>query len=85
MEVVALDISHEACGIMMQSGVRGVVQGDIFELEGEQFEYRGELGSWYSWLHNDPDTLTEHARGKKFSCEILVKSKGGEYLRRFSF
>jgi SAM-dependent methyltransferase len=45
-----------------------------------QFEYKGQLGPFFSWLQVDAETLTEHAQKTGWSCRIIRREENGDYL-----
>ena len=49
-----------------------------------QFEYKGETGPFFGWLHIDPHTLQKHAAIKNWESEILYQDKDGDYLARLT-
>ena len=50
-----------------------------------QFEYKGEKGPFFGWLHIDPQTLQRQAKIKNWETEILFQGKNGEYLARLTY
>lgn len=50
-----------------------------------QFEYKGEQGPFFSWLHIDPQTLQRQASIKNLEMEILYQNNDGEYLARLTY
>jgi 2-polyprenyl-3-methyl-5-hydroxy-6-metoxy-1,4-benzoquinol methylase len=51
----------------------------------QQFEYKGERGSFFRWLHIDPQTLEKRSATKNWETEILYQDKSGEYLARLTY
>jgi SAM-dependent methyltransferase len=49
-----------------------------------QFEYQGQMGPLFGWLHVDPETLIEHASYTNWSCQIIHQEKNGDYLAQLS-
>ncbi len=49
-----------------------------------QFEYKGEQGPFFEWLHIDPQTLQRQAANINWKTEILYKHEDGEYLARLT-
>jgi 2-polyprenyl-3-methyl-5-hydroxy-6-metoxy-1,4-benzoquinol methylase len=49
-----------------------------------QFEYKGEQGPFFGWLHIDPQTLQKEAANKNWDMEILYQDESGEYLARLT-
>lgn len=49
-----------------------------------QFEYKGEKGPFFGWLHIDPQTLKKEAENKNWEMEILYQDELGEYLARLT-
>lgn len=49
-----------------------------------QFEYQGQKGLPFGWLHVDPETLAEHAAEANWSCEIILQEQNGDYLARWT-
>jgi len=47
-----------------------------------QFEYKGQKGPLWGWLHIDPETLTDHALKTGWSCQVISQEEGGDYLAR---
>jgi 2-polyprenyl-3-methyl-5-hydroxy-6-metoxy-1,4-benzoquinol methylase len=45
-----------------------------------QFEYKGQKGPFFKWLHVDPKNLTELAKRTNWNSEIIHEEKNGEYL-----
>ena len=50
-----------------------------------QFDYKGEKGPFFGWLHIDPQTLQRQAAIKNWETEILYQDKDGEYLARLTY
>jgi 2-polyprenyl-3-methyl-5-hydroxy-6-metoxy-1,4-benzoquinol methylase len=50
-----------------------------------QFEYKGERGPFFGWLHLDPHTLEKLSAMKNWETEILFQEKNGEYLARLTY
>jgi SAM-dependent methyltransferase len=50
-----------------------------------QFEYKGERGPFFDWLHLDPQTLEKLSAIKNWETEILYQDKNGEYLARLTY
>ena len=49
-----------------------------------QFEYKGQTGPPFGWLHVDPETLMDHAKKTGWSCEIIRQEEDGDYLARLT-
>lgn len=49
-----------------------------------QFEFRGQAGPYYGWLHGDAETLREHAEAAGWGCDIVLRGVGGDYLARLT-
>ena len=49
-----------------------------------QFEFKGEKGPFFGWLHIDSQTLQELAAIRKWRTEIIYQSEDGEYLARLT-
>ncbi len=49
-----------------------------------QFEYKGQKGPLWGWLHIDPETLTDHALKTGWSCQVISQEEGGDYLARLT-
>jgi hypothetical protein len=47
-----------------------------------QIEYKGRKWPLWKWLHVDTETLTTNAGKAGWSCEIVLKENGGDYLAR---
>jgi hypothetical protein len=45
-----------------------------------QFEYRGQMGPPFGWLHVDPGTLAERAGRLGWSCHVVRQEENGDYL-----
>ncbi len=45
-----------------------------------QFQFAGECGPFFPWLHVDPGTLEAHAAEAGLEVEVLVQEETGEYL-----
>lgn len=45
-----------------------------------RFEYKKRKGSFFNWLHVDPETLINHALKADWSCNIIVQEEDGTYL-----
>lgn len=48
------------------------------------FEYKGKMGPIFGWLHVDPETLIAHAESMGWSCQVVFKENGGDYLARIT-
>lgn len=49
-----------------------------------RMEYKGRKWPLWKWLHIDPGTLIAHARKAYWSCEIIMREEGGDYLARLT-
>lgn len=49
-----------------------------------QFEYKGQIGPLFSWLHVDPETLADHARKADLSCQVVSQEDNGNYLAQLT-
>ena len=49
-----------------------------------QFEYKGHTGPLFSWLHVDPETLIDHAQRMGWSCQVVCREDGGDYLAQLT-
>jgi SAM-dependent methyltransferase len=45
-----------------------------------RFEYRGQTGPTFGWLHVDPETLGRHARRTEWGCRVVRRETNGDYL-----
>jgi SAM-dependent methyltransferase len=50
-----------------------------------QFEYKGEKGPFFGWLHIDPQTLQKLAAMRYWNSEIIFQGENGEYLARLTY
>lgn len=49
-----------------------------------QFEYKGQRGPFWGWLHVDLETLAGHALKAAWSCEVIIQEEDGNYLAQLS-
>jgi 2-polyprenyl-3-methyl-5-hydroxy-6-metoxy-1,4-benzoquinol methylase len=49
-----------------------------------QFEYKGQIGPLFSWLHVDPETLVDHAERIGWSCQVVCREENGDYLAQLT-
>ena len=49
-----------------------------------RFEYQGQVGSPFGWLHVDPGTLGEHANELGWSCRVVRQEENGDYLAQLA-
>ena len=49
-----------------------------------RFEYRGQMGPLFGWLHVDPETLTERAERMGWSCRVVCREDNGDYLAQLT-
>ncbi len=49
-----------------------------------QFEYKGQTGPFFSWLHVDPKTLADHAERMAWACQVSYQEKSGDYLAQLT-
>ncbi|HRF51056.1 MAG TPA: class I SAM-dependent methyltransferase [Anaerolineales bacterium] len=47
-----------------------------------RFEYKGQIGPLFGWLHVDPETLAEHARQHRWLFQAECQTAEGDYLAR---
>ncbi|MHC4973198.1 MAG: class I SAM-dependent methyltransferase [Planctomycetota bacterium] len=47
-----------------------------------RMEYKDLVGSWFDWLHVDPEILEEAAAAAGYACEVAAQAAGGDYLAR---
>ena len=58
--------------------------GEYFGEARTQFEYQGNIGPVFSWLHLDPETLNDHAKKCDWSCQIVYREENGDYLAKLT-
>jgi SAM-dependent methyltransferase len=69
------------------SGRPGTGQGPPRRYPGEmrfQLEYQGRRGPTLAWLFLDPETLSRHAEGAGWRCEVIWREEEGHYLARLT-
>jgi len=49
-----------------------------------RFEYKGRTGPSFGWLHVDPETLIDHAGRMGWSCQVVYREDGGDYLAQLT-
>ena len=49
-----------------------------------RFEYQGQMGPPFGWLHVDPGTLAEHAVRLGWSCRVVRREENGDYLAQLT-
>jgi SAM-dependent methyltransferase len=49
-----------------------------------QFEYKGQKGPFFSWLHVDAETLADHAQKTGWSCRVVRREENGDYLAQLT-
>lgn len=49
-----------------------------------RFEYQGQSGPLFGWLHVDPETLSVHAERGGWTCRILCQQDSGDYLAQLA-
>ncbi len=49
-----------------------------------RFEYKGQMGPSFGWLHVDPETLTDHAGRMGWSCRVVCQEDDGNYLAQLT-
>jgi SAM-dependent methyltransferase len=49
-----------------------------------RFEYKGQMGPSFGWLHVDPETLTDHAQRTGWSCRVVCQEDSGNYLAQLT-
>lgn len=49
-----------------------------------RFEYKGQIGPFFGWLHVDPETLTDHAERMGWSCQVVCREDGGDFLAQLT-
>ena len=49
-----------------------------------RFEYKGQIGPFFGWLHVDPETLIDHAERIGWSCQVVCREDGGDYLAQLT-
>jgi len=45
-----------------------------------RFEYQGQTGPTFGWLHVDPETLAQRARRANWRCRVVRRETNGDYL-----
>jgi SAM-dependent methyltransferase len=78
----SVDVRHTDEQIHLKYHQANKIAGRYFGEIRMQFEYRGEQGPFFGWLHIDPQTLQKQAAKKKWEVEIIYQEKSGEYLAR---
>jgi len=49
-----------------------------------RFEYQGQSGPLFGWLHVDPGTLTDHAERTGWSYRVACREENGDYLAQLT-
>jgi 2-polyprenyl-3-methyl-5-hydroxy-6-metoxy-1,4-benzoquinol methylase len=49
-----------------------------------RFEHKGQIGPFFGWLHVDPETLIDHAERIGWSCQVVCREDGGDYLAQLT-
>ena len=49
-----------------------------------RFEYKGQMGPLFGWLHVDPETLTDHAERMRWFCQVVCREDDGGYLAQLT-
>ena len=49
-----------------------------------RFEYKGQIGPFFGWLHVDPETLIDHAERMGWSCQVVCREDGGDFLAQLT-
>ena len=49
-----------------------------------RFEYKGQMGPSFGWLHVDPETLTDHAERMGWACQVVCREDNGDYLAQLT-
>ena len=49
-----------------------------------RFEYQGQSGPHFGWLHVDPDTLVDHGERMGWSCRVVSREDNGDYLAQLT-
>lgn len=49
-----------------------------------RFEYKGQMGPIFGWLHVDPDTLASQAETTGWACQVIGMDDGGSYLAQLT-
>lgn len=49
-----------------------------------QFEYKGQKGPFFGWLHVDSETLADHAVKTGWLCQIIIQGEDGHYLAQLT-
>jgi SAM-dependent methyltransferase len=49
-----------------------------------RFEYKGQTGPFFGWLHVDPETLIDHAERMGWSCQVVCREDGGDFLAQLT-
>ena len=49
-----------------------------------QYEYAGDLGSWFKWLYIDAESLGAEAERNGFDLQVLYTEETGQYLGRLT-
>ena len=49
-----------------------------------RFEYKGQIGPFFGWLHVDPETLIDHAERIGWSCQVVCREDGGDFLAQLT-
>jgi len=49
-----------------------------------QFEYKGQRGPLFGWLHVDAETLADHAGPAGWQCQMIHQQEDGNYLAQLS-
>lgn len=50
-----------------------------------QFEYKGEKGPFFGWLHIDPQTLLKESAKNNWNSELIFQGENGEFLARLTY
>jgi hypothetical protein len=49
-----------------------------------RFEYKGQTGPFFGWLHVDSETLADRAEKNGWFCRVVGRENGGDYLAQLT-
>jgi SAM-dependent methyltransferase len=76
----SLDVQHTDKTVHLMYQEENRKAGRYFGEIRSRFEYKGQIGDYFSWLHIDPATLYSHASQQGWESRIIHQEQDGNYL-----
>lgn len=82
--LTSVDVQRTKYPIHLEYHKHNISEGRYFGEIKMRFEYKNVKGSFFGWLHIDPETLCNYALKTGWDCDVVKQQPDGNYLARLT-